>query len=120
MFGFLLSVCVWIALFTSDVRHIALPSVDQEVAVSIGFERTPFALQEYPNETDWEMLHDRGPWEEQIQKLWTRPSIIVVRSLLWLSYTLTLACFLSIVSFAAYEHAVEQAAKKIGGSPDKR
>lgn len=109
LLGFLLSVCAWIALFTSYVKHVALP--DQEVAVSIGFRRTPFALREYPRETDSEMLRDRGPWEPQIEKLWTCPSIIVVRTLLWLSYTLTLACFLSLLSFAAYQRAEERAAQ---------
>lgn len=107
---FLLSACAWIALFSSYVENVAL--ADQEVSVSVGFQRTPFALREYPHETDWEMLHDRGPWEPQIRKLWTCPSIIVVRTLLWLSYSITLACFLSIISFAAYQHAEEKASSK--------
>lgn len=110
LLGFLLSGCGWIALFTPFVKHVPLP--DQEVSVSIGFQRTPFALREYPHDTDWEMLHDRGPWEWQIDKLWTGPSIIIVRILLWLSYTIALACFLSIISFAAYQHAEEKASSK--------
>jgi len=40
--------------------------------------------------------------------LWTRHSIIVVRMLLWLFHTLTLACFLSVVSLAVYQHAAEE------------
>jgi hypothetical protein len=53
------------------------------------------------------MLHDRGPWEEKIQELWTQQSIAVVRASLWASYTLTLSCFLSVVSLGVYQHALE-------------
>lgn len=109
MIGFAFGVCASIALYMPYVRVVSVPSVNSEVPVSIGYQRTDFALQTYPQSDDWEMLHDRGPWEEQIQKLWTLRSICVVRVLLWLSYTLALACFLAVVSLAAYHHAGEGA-----------
>jgi hypothetical protein len=108
MFGSTLGVVVLIALYVPYVRSVAVPSVHLEVPVSIGYQRTDFALQTYPQWDDWEMLHDRGPWEEQIQKLWTTRSIIVVRLLLWASYTLSLVCMLSCVSLAVYQHASEE------------
>jgi hypothetical protein len=103
------AVCVvaLIALYVSYVRFVGVSSVGAEVPVSVGYQETEFALRTYPQQTDWEMLHNRGPWEERIQKLWTLQSIIVVRSLLWVFYTLALACFLAVVSLAAYEHASE-------------
>jgi hypothetical protein len=52
------------------------------------------------------MLSDR-PLENQIQKLWTRRSILIIRGLLWFSYTLTLGCFLFGASLVAYQHAAE-------------
>lgn len=106
--GVVIGVCVWIGMYVSYVRRIAVPSVNLEVPVSVGYQRTPFALQTYPQSSDWEILHDRGPWEEQIQKIWTPYSIFIVRAILWLSYTLTLACFLSIVSIVVYQHATEE------------
>ena len=108
--GSALGVCALIALYVPYVRLVAVPSVHLEVPVSIGYQRTDFALQTYPQWDDWEMLHDRGPWEQQIQKLWTQRSIIVVRLLLWGSYTLSLVCMLSCVSLAVYRHASESKA----------
>jgi hypothetical protein len=108
MVGTAFGVCVLIGLYVAYVKRIPVPSVNLEVPVSIGYQRTSFALQTYPQWSDWEMLHDRGPWEGQIQKLWTPYSIGIVRALLWGSYTLTLTCFLSIVSLAVYQHAAEE------------
>jgi hypothetical protein len=88
-----------------------VPSTNSDVPVSVGYQRTDFAVQTYPGMSDWEMLHDRGPWEEQVQKLWTRHSIIVVRTQLWISYTLSLVCYLAVVSLAAYQHASESASQ---------
>lgn len=108
MVGSALGVCALIALYVPYVRRVPVPAANLEVPVSIGYQRTDFALQTYPHSDDWEMLHDRGPWEEQIQKLWTQRSIIVVRLLLWGSYTLSLVCILSCVSLAVCQHAGEE------------
>lgn len=106
--GATFGICALIALYIPYVRRIEVPSVGLEVPVSIGYQRTDFALKTYPQWTDWAMLHDRGPQEEQIQKLWTRQSIIVVRILLWLAYSSILVCGLSIVNIGAYQHAAEE------------
>lgn len=107
MVGFLITSTALIPLYVWYVRLIPVPSISAEVLVSVGYQRTEFALQTYPTSSDWEMLHDRGPWEEQIQKLWTQRSVSVVRACLWAFYTLSLACFLSAVGLAAYRHAGE-------------
>jgi hypothetical protein len=104
-----LGVCALIVLHVLYVRHIPVHSVNLEVPVSIGYQRTDLANQTYPQSGDWQMLSESFPREEQIQKLWTPHSIFVVRVLLWLSYTLTLACFLAVVSLAVYQHAAEEA-----------
>lgn len=109
LFGMALGVCTLIALYVLYVRRIPVPSVNLEVPVSIGYHRTDFAFQNYPGWTDWAMLHDVGPIEEQIQKLWTPRSIWIVRALLWISYNLCVGCFLSVVSLAVYRHAAEKA-----------
>jgi len=126
--GSVLSVCALIALYVSYVRHIPVHSANLEVPVSIGYQRTDLALRIYPPATiypnaqwsDWAMLQDAGPREEQIQKLWSQHSICVVRELLWLFYTLTVTCFLSVASLAVYQHAAEEAqsgsARSLGAS----
>jgi hypothetical protein len=105
--GFAFGVVALIPLYVSYVRFIPVPSANAEVPVSVGYQQTDFALQTYPRMSDWEILHDSGPWEQQIQKIWTLHSISVVRIQLWSWYTFSLACFLSVVSFAVYRHASE-------------
>jgi hypothetical protein len=114
--GLAISMCVLIMLFVLYVRHIKVPTEKLDVPVSVGYHRSNFAVKNYSDSTDWEMLNSQGPQEDQIQELWTSHSILVVRVLLWLFYTLTVACFLSIVSLAVYRHATEEAEKKSGSN----
>ncbi len=106
-FGSAIGMCVLIVLYVHYVRRIPVTSASLEVPVSIGYQRTEVALKNYPQWNDWKMLQDAGPREEQIQVLWTQQSICVVRVLLWLFHTLTVACFLSLVSLAVYQHSAE-------------
>jgi hypothetical protein len=113
--GLALGVCALIILHVLFVRHIPVPSVNLDVPVSVGYQRSDLAAAAYPPDkgwNDWKMLGNAGPREEQIQNLWTHHSIWVVRVSLWLSYTLSLACFLAVMSLAAYQHSAEEAAKK--------
>lgn len=114
--GSILSVCALITLYVPYVRRIPVHSLNLEVPMSIGYQRTDLAFRAYPPSTsspnaqwsDWAMLKDAGPTEEHIQQLWTQRSICIVRVLLWLFHTLTLSCFLSVVSLAVYQHAAEE------------
>ncbi len=107
-----LSVCALIILHVRYIRHIPVSSSNLEIPVSIGYQRTDFANQNYPEPqfNDWEMLRRAGPIEEKIQQLWTPHSIWVVRILLWLCCTLTLVCFVALMCLAVYQHAVEETA----------
>lgn len=106
------SACALLLLYVPYVRRVPVPAVNLEVPVSIGFERTQFAHQTYQQSTDWEILHSVGPTEDEIQKLWTTRSICVVRLFLWIFYTLTISCFLSVISLSVYRHTVEERASK--------
>lgn len=110
--GSALGVCALIGLYVYFVRRIPVPAMGLEVPVSIGYQRTDFALRWYPQWNDWAMLHDAGPREEKIQELWTQSSICVVRVLLWASYTLTLACSMCFVSLGVYGHVAEKVASQ--------
>jgi hypothetical protein len=116
--GMVLGSGALIPLYTSFVRRVEIPSANEEVFVSIGYEQTDFAVQTYPKGkwTDWDILRDRGPWEEQIQKLWTPRSIYIVRLSLWVCYLMTLTCFISVVSLAAYQHVLEKNLKMNSGA----
>jgi hypothetical protein len=114
--GMVLGSVALMLLYNSFVLRVEIPSVDAEVYVSIGYQRTDFAVQTYPEEkwTDSDMLRDRGPWEEQIKKLWTRRSISIVRVLLWLFYAMSLACLISIMSLAVYQQELEKPLSPVG------
>jgi hypothetical protein len=67
------------------VRTIDVPSQGSSVAVSVGFERSDFAKKTFANDSDWEMLRQRGMSEEEIEKLWTPNSVIAGRLALWVA-----------------------------------
>ena len=73
--------------FSRYVRIIQIPSLKQSIMVSIGSQRTQFAIEAFPDQTDWEILKERGFEEEEIEKLWTTNSILLARVLLWASLT---------------------------------
>ncbi len=76
----------YVGLNIRFVRKIAVASLDSPVFVSVGYTRTEFATKNFPNSSDWEMLQERGPEEEQVQRLWTIRSVIVARLALLGSY----------------------------------
>ncbi len=91
------------------VRMIDIPSRNTSVAVSIGYHRTEFAEKNFPQDDDWEMLRQRGPTDEQVEKLWTPLSVAVAKLLLWVScvgswvaWTFTL-CFGVLLTFRRNE-----------------
>lgn len=104
--------CGLIFLYENYVREIPIATKNVTVAVSTGFERTEFAISTYGDESAAEILHDRGPWEDSIQKLWTLRSIWIVRSSLWACYTLTLGCWVAVFSLGVYQHKLEELQKQ--------
>jgi hypothetical protein len=107
-----------LALYVRYVRQVPIPSIGIDVTVSIGYQRTELALKTYPQWNDWQILHDRGPWEEQIQQMWTPTSIAIVRISLWLSYTITLGLMVAAASLGCYEYAAEQVVTTQAGIPN--
>jgi hypothetical protein len=68
------------------VRRIDVPSKSSTIQVSVGDERTAFAISNFATETDWDILRDRGLDEEQISRLWTPQSIRRARLSLFASF----------------------------------
>lgn len=99
-----------VALYTFFVRRVAVPSVGTQIYVSVGYQRTDLAKRVYPGWNDWEMLHDRGPSEEQIQALWTGGSVFSVRAGLWLGYTLCCEFFVAVWCLMAFQQAMDSKA----------
>ena len=104
-----LSVGVLCVLYIYFVRAVPIPSINQTALVSVGYQKTDFAARNYPTTdwNDWTILQDAGPTEEKILTIWTLHSIGVARFLLWLFYTIALACIVGIASLMVYQHAAD-------------
>lgn len=81
-----LSLCAYISLYPRFVAKIDVPSLKTVVRVSVGYERTPFAITNFGSDSDEDMLRLRGFDEEEIKKLWTYHSLVVARLALFGSY----------------------------------
>lgn len=91
---------VYLASYQRFVRRLDIPARHESVYVSVGYQRTSFANQSFPNTTDLELLRWRGPTEEEIERLWTVKSIIVARLILYSSCVLTSMALLFVFSIA--------------------
>lgn len=80
------------------VCEIYIPSIERANIVSVGYQRTDFANSVFGTATNLEMLRARGSDDEEIFRLWTKKSVYVSRSVLFLSY---LGCALCLVAFAS-------------------
>lgn len=83
--------CLYIGLFSRFVRVVEIHNADRSVTslyASVGYERTEFAKVNFGNSSDWELLRQRGVSDEQIHRLWTAESVLIVRLSLFISYTL--------------------------------
>lgn len=80
------SFCAYLVLYLRFVRRIEIPSRQIGVFVTVGSTRTEFANRNFPSVSDWDLLRDRGPDEEEIWRLWTPSSLIAVRVGLFAAY----------------------------------
>jgi hypothetical protein len=81
-----LSLCVYVALYPRFVVRVDIPSLKTATRVSVGYERTPFATENFGSGSDEDMLRARGFDDEEIKKLWTYRSLTVARLALFASY----------------------------------
>jgi hypothetical protein len=88
---------LYLAVATRFVRIVPIPTLQDSIAVSVGFERTPFA-KALGEASDFDLLRLRGPEEEEIQKLWTFRSLILARLALWTFYCGVISAFVGIFS----------------------
>jgi hypothetical protein len=93
-----ISLLCFLGLHQRFVRRVDIPSKGTAVSVSVGYERTPFANTSLQSLSDWEMLRARGTDDEQILKLWTAKSLIVVRLLLLGTYALVVLALVGAFS----------------------
>lgn len=81
---------LYLSLATRFIRKVDDPAHSTFSLVSVGYDRTDFATQQFKGTTDWDMLRSRSLREEDVQNLWTPRSIEIARSLLTASYFGTL------------------------------
>lgn len=98
----ILSFVMFIGLNIRFVRAIPAPSISPtaEFIVTVGWNRTDFALRTFGEKSDEEMLRARGVTEEEIFRLWTERSVITARLLLLATYIIFLLGAVSVGSFA--------------------
>jgi hypothetical protein len=94
-----------IGCYLRFVKSVPIQTLNTDVFVTLGYERTEFALHTFPGATDVEMLKQRGLIEEEVARLWTFESIFVARSFLWIFYTGFVLSLMSVLSFGALEDA---------------
>jgi hypothetical protein len=78
---------LYLALSFRFVRRIDVPSRATSILVTVGYQRTEFANRTFGSATDEEMLRQRGPNEEQVERLWTPKSVLAARLELFASYS---------------------------------
>jgi hypothetical protein len=93
---------VFIGLNQRFVRSVPVPSINQtaEFVVSVGYERTEFAQGVFGQQSDWDILRQRGVTEEEIFRLWTPTSVIIARLALLISYIAFLLAAVAACSLA--------------------
>jgi len=104
-----LCACLYMVFCMSFVRTVNIPTLERSAYVSVGFQRTDFAKQNFASMSDEEMLRSRGLSDEEIRKLWTPLSLALARMSLfvtWSGITLSLICGLSLGLFDQTEAAV--------------
>jgi hypothetical protein len=82
----LLGVCTYLALYSRFVLRIDVPSQKTAMHVSVGYERSQFAMANFSADSDEDMVRARGFDDEEIKKLWTYRSLVVARLALFGSY----------------------------------
>jgi hypothetical protein len=101
----LVSFALFMVLSSRLVRTIDIPSQGSAVTVSVGLERSEFAKSNFANDTDWEMLRQRGMSDEEIEKLWTPNSVIASRLALWISCLGFVVAAVLALSFGVFAQA---------------
>jgi hypothetical protein len=96
---FFLSLLLYLASYQRFVRSIAVPSQNATIYVSVGYERTPFAVKNLDSQSDWEMLRSRGTDDEAIHQLWTARSIVIARLTLFSSCAFSTLALLFAINF---------------------
>ncbi len=100
----ILSLIAYLVTTSVYVREIAVPSTNTSVLVSVGSQRTEFALREFGSQDDWEMLRERGFQDEEVYRLWTARSVLLGRMLLFSAYLgVVLGWTYTMTSFLALE-----------------
>lgn len=107
----LLAVCSVVVYFSfSEGYVVSIPLLDGSIlSVTVGSQRTRFAKENFPDKSDAEMLMARGPYENEVRKLWTEESIILIRTVLFGSYLAALVFTnLSIGLIARNKQAMQE------------
>ncbi|HEY4931307.1 MAG TPA: hypothetical protein VII23_07025 [Terriglobales bacterium] len=92
--------CVYVALYPRFVMRIDVPPPNAAIRVSVGYDRTQFANENFGSKSNEDMLRARGSSDEEIKKLWTYRSLTIARLALFASYCGFIFGFVAVFSLA--------------------
>ena len=91
------------------VKTIERPSVGDNIKITVGYQRTDYARQNFGGDIDEVMLRKRGPTDEEVYRLWTTSSVLVARWTLLISYLLFLGSAIGVLSLEVLYSVIPEA-----------
>ena len=82
------------------VRTIDVPATGESVSLVVGYTRSADASASLSAYDDWEALRRRGPTDDQVYWIWTRPSVIIARIVLFACYLAFLLAAVTVCSLS--------------------
>jgi hypothetical protein len=71
---------------------------DKSFTVLVGYERKPEAKAAYGDKTDAEIIEGEGAYDDAVDRVWTRRSVLINRSIALGLYGLAVAAFTCMIS----------------------
>ena len=101
----------YVGVYPKFVVRVDVPGAGM-VRVSVGQERTAFAVTNFADYSDEEMLRARGTNEEEVRRLWTLDSLRNGRISLLSSYSVFILGIVSVFSLGVKLDLVQQSSSK--------
>jgi hypothetical protein len=90
----------FVASTMAFVRTTDVPATGESVSLVVGYTRSADARASLSAYDDWEALRRRGPTDDQVYWIWTKPSVIVARTVLFGCYLVFLLAAVTVCSLS--------------------
>ena len=103
-----LSIVAYTFFVSQYVIRLERYNPSMSAIVSIGFQKTSYALQTFPDASPLRMLKEHGHREEDILDLWTESSVELVRTGILATYTLIFLSLSAVIGCLAQSDELRQ------------